>query len=247
MMGKDSPQSVIDSYRRRQKLGLWGLVALLVLVGIVILVVWFVGSGNPAAGLFATATPTSTNTPPPTPVPPTATATATATVTLTPTITLTATPSGPVEYTVKENDTCWDIAQKNNVLLDVLVALNGFAPGTCPIKPGDKILIPLPGQELPTSTPVDLTAIPKGKLIEHIVQTGETLAIIAARYNSSVAAILALKENNLTDPNKITIGQKIFVPANIATPTPTPAPTRTPVPGAISATPEPSATATKSP
>ncbi len=244
MIGKDSPQSVIDSYRKRQHMMpflVWGLVVLLVVVGIIILVVWFVGPGKGAVSLFASPTPTATSTFTPTPTTPTATPTNTPTETLTPTITETPTPSGPFEYTVQENDTCWDIAVKYEVELEVLLALNNFG-NTCPIVPGDKILIPLKGQQLPTETPLP-TDFPRGQRIEYIVKTGETLAIIAARFNSTVASIVQL--NKLTNENAISAGQKLIIAVNIVTPTPTRAPTNTVTPGGPTFTPvPPTATAT---
>lgn len=231
MNRKDSPQSVIDSYRRRQQMApyfLGGLAILLVIVGIIILVVWFAGSGkSPVGSLFASATPTVTETITPTPVTPTATFTITPTVTVTPTITQTNTPSGPVEYTVLEGDTCWDIAAKNEVDFAVLLALNNFGT-TCPIKPGDKILIPQPGASLPTSTPLPAGA-PAGQKYEHTVQYGETLAIIAAIYNTTVDAIKA--ENKLDDANAINAGDVLTITGNTITATPTKAATSTITPG----------------
>ncbi|MEJ5313633.1 MULTISPECIES: LysM peptidoglycan-binding domain-containing protein [Anaerolinea] len=244
MIRKDSPQSVIESYRRKQQMGpfiVWGLAVVLVVVGIIILVVWFTGQNRPAISLFASPTPTATQTLTPTPVTPTSTPTMTPTETLTPTITETPTPQGPFEYTVQEGDTCWDIAVKFEADLLVLLTLNNFG-NTCPIKPGDKILVPLKGQELPTETPLP-TDLPRGQKIEYIVKTGETLDLIARRFNSTVEAIL--KENKLTDANKISAGQKLIIPVNIVTPTPTRAPTRTPTAGGPTATPvPPTATAT---
>jgi LysM repeat protein len=249
MNRKDSPQSVIDSYRRRQQMApyfLGGLALLLVVVGIIILVVWFAGSGrgvgSPLA-LFASATPTATNTATPTPVTPTATFTSTPTVTITPTITMTTTPSGPVEYTVQEGDTCWDIAVKNKIDLGVLLALNNFG-NACPISPNDKILIPPPGAELPTETPMPTGGAP-GQKIEYFVKPGETLALIAARFNSTVDSIL--KENKLTDANKINAGDKLVILTNIVTPVPTRAPTNTVTPGGPTFTATVPATATTQP
>lgn len=239
MNRKDSPQSVIDSYRRRQQMApyfLGGLAMLLVVVGIIILVVWFANSGGTAlspAALFASPTPTVTETPTPTDAPPTATFTLTPTETLTPTITLTVTPSGPFEYTVQEGDTCWDIAQKFEVEIDVLLELNAFG-NSCPINPNDKIFVPQPGAELPTATPLP-DDIPSGTVVEHRVMSGETLALIAARYNSTVDSIM--DENDITDANKINVGDILKVKVNIITPTPTRPATNTP----------PAATATVTP
>lgn len=247
MIGKDSPQSVIDSYRKRQQMlpfMIWGLVVLLVVVGLIILITWFVGPGKGSIALFASPTPTATSTNTPTPTVPSATPTLTPTETLTPTVTETPTPSGPFEYTVQEGDTCWDIAVKYEVSLDVLLALNNFG-NACPIKPGDKILVPVKGQELPTETPLP-SDFPRGQKIEYTVKTGERLADIAARFNSTMDAII--KENKLTDANNIFAGQKLVIPVNIVTATPTRVPTRTITPGGPTFTPvPPTATGTPSP
>ena len=80
--------------------------------------------------------------------------------------------------------------------LDVLLALNNFG-NACPITPGQKIMIPVEGQELPTETPLPIDTA-KGTRINYTVKSGDILAVIAARYNSTVEAIIAIKENNLT-------------------------------------------------
>ena len=247
MYRKDSPQSVIDSYRRRQQMAPYfmaGLAILLVIVGIIILVVWFTRSGKKISSIAqaASPSPTFTSSATSTSVPPTATVANTSTITLTPTITETSTPSGPFEYTVQENDTCWDIAQKNKVDLEVLLALNNFG-NACPIKPGDKILIPLAGSQLPTFTPIPTDV--RGLKIEYFVQTGDTLARIASRYNSTIDAII--KENKIADANKINVGDKLIIPVNIVTPTATRAPTITITPGGPTLTTAATTAPTKTP
>lgn len=240
MNRKDSPQSVIDSYRKRQQMAPYfmaGLAILLVVVGIIILVIWFTRSGGQTISPIAQAaspSPSVTNTASPTPVPPTATETLTPTITTSPTVTETPTPSGPFEYTIQENDTCWDLAVNFQVDLEVLLALNNFG-NACPIKPGDKIMIPVAGSQLPTETalPTDV----RGVKIEYIVKTGDTLAIIASRFNSTVESIV--QENKIEDVNKINAGDKLIVLPNIVTPTATRAATITVTPGG------PTATATK--
>lgn len=52
---------------------------------------------------------------------------------------------------------------------------------------------------------------PTPATIIHTVAAGETLAIIAARYGTTVEAIVAM--NNIADPDKIEIGQKLTIPA----------------------------------
>jgi len=47
---------------------------------------------------------------------------------------------------------------------------------------------------------------------EHEVKSGETLASIASQYGVSVNAII--RENKLTNPDVINVGQKLFIPRN---------------------------------
>lgn len=243
MNRKDSPQSVIDSYRRRQRMAPYfmaGIAVLLVVVGIIILVVWFTGSRKgqvSGISLFASPTPTVTNTPTATPVTPTATSTITPTSTLTPTATQTATPSGPFEYKVQEGDTCWDIASKFKVDLNVLLALNNFG-SACPLKPGATIMIPQAGAVLPTETDIPTGSAP-GTKIEYIVKSGDSLAAIAARFNTTVDRIMT--DNKIQDANKLTAGDKLTIVPNTVTQVPTQAATKTLTPA------PPTATATTKP
>lgn len=226
MSGKNTPQSVFDTYKKRQQMMpflIGGLAVILVAVGVILVVAWLTGPNKPS--LFATPTPTATSTATPTPVTPTATLTLTPTITETPTITLTPTVSGPFEYTVQEGDTCWSISQKFNVLLDVLIALN---PDTdCAlIKPNETVLIiPAPDTELPTATP-----LPEGfrGTINYTVVTGDTLASIASKFNSTIEIIVFDNKAIITDGVTIYAGTVLKVRVNIVTPTPTRAPTSTP-------------------
>lgn len=45
---------------------------------------------------------------------------------------------------------------------------------------------------------------------EHVVEAGQTLSEIAAAYGVSVKAIV--EANNLTNPNQLRVGQKLFIP-----------------------------------
>ena len=222
MRGKQSPQYVIDNYRKRQR---WmpfiigGLAVILISVGIIVIVIWLAGSGKPVLPGFTppTLTPTITFTATNTPVPPTKTPTPTATPTNEPTATNTATPSGPMEYTIQEGDLCSTIADKFKVDLMVLIVLNNLGDA-CTIKAGDKINIPPASMKLPTETPIANT-IPKGTKLEYKIKPGDTLGSIAARFNTTQEAIE--KENNIKDANKITVGQILKIPVNLVTPVPT--------------------------
>jgi len=243
MSDKDSAQTVIESYRkRRQKTVpfLVGSVAiLLIAVGIGVLALWLTGPDRPTFSFFASPTPTSTETATPTatstitPLP-----TDTPTETATPTETTTPTASGPFIYVVVEGDTLDSIATKFGVDVLVLMALNNLTSDI--IRVGDEILIPNPDLTLDTPTP-----IPTGwrGTIEYRVAFGDTLETIAARFFSTVEAILAANKD-LKNENEIFVGQVLIIPVNIATPVPTstPRPSLTLTAAAASPTATPSST-----
>ncbi len=229
-MKRDDPRKLIASYKRKQQMlpfFIWGLALILVIVGIVLLIVWLVGPEKPKISFFASSTPTSTATFTPTEIPPTATFTVTSTVTETPTVTVTPTRSGPIEYTVVDGDTCYDISAKFDVDLLVLLAINNFDAGTCPIQPGDKIIIPAPNQELPTATPWP-TNLPRGTKLTYVVQFGDSLDLIADKFLSTVEDIMEL--NELENSNQIFAGQVLEIRVNLVTPVPTLPATVTPTP-----------------
>jgi LysM repeat protein len=244
MHDKNSPQSVIDSYKKKQKMMpflVGGLAILLLVVGIIILVVWLSAPGRLIGKMVATDTPTPTATFTPTPTTPTPTPTATSTATDTPTGSFTATPSGPLEYTVVENDTCWGLLIKFEIQLEALMALNPTLGTACILNPGDILYIPQKGMvvELPTETPIP-TGLPRGTRIQYTVRTGDTLQGIASRFNSTIEAIMAIASNGITDPQSIEAGKVILVPVNLVTPTPTRTITVTRVmPTLVTVTPKP--------
>lgn len=229
------PSTLIASYKRRQKMGpfvLWSLVVVLVVAGIIFLIIWLSKPNSPMMSLFASQTPTPTITASPsnTPVP-----TDTPTETATPTITASPTASAPFTYTVQEGDSLFVIAQKFNLgdkgipLILLLNPLNadgtkGIDPTTQSVYPGEEILVPNPDMQLPTATPIPADVLP-GTKTTYTIQAGDTLALIASLFNSTVEDIL--KQNNITDANKIQVGQQIIVRINLVTPTPAPKPTIT--------------------
>ena len=238
-MSKKDAKNVISSYRKKQKMGpfiLGGAAILLAVVGIVLLVIYLVGGGPGfQISLFNTSTPTPTDTPTPTPITPTATATMTPTVTETPTPTSTSTPSAPFEYVVQEGDNCTSISEEFEVDVEILLVLNNL-DSRCLIYPGQTILIPAPGQELPTPTPIP-DDTPPGTLIEYRVRPGDSLFALAEQFFSAVDRIMIetnryRRENDLREMESETdifVGDILIIPVNIV-PTPIPSPTATPVP-----------------
>lgn len=243
-MNKKDARNVISSYRKRQKLGpyiLGGIAILLAIAGIVLLILYLVGGGGGSRiSLFSSKTPTPTETPTPTPVTPTATATMTATVTDTPTVTPTNTPNAPFEYEVQEGDNCTIIASEFDVDIEVLLVLNNLT-SSCFITPGQTILIPAPGQELPTATPLP-TDIAPGTKIEYTIRPNDSLYGLADKFDSTIEDIIKetnayRKEHGLSeikDNNDIEMGDILIIPVRIITPAPTATSTRT-----LTATPAP--------
>jgi LysM repeat protein len=157
-------------------------------------------------------------------------------------VTPTATFSVPFNYTVQTGDYLELIAKAYNLgddgiqlilLLNPFGGLNeitgfpiGIDPLTQNILPGQVIMLPNPGMQLPTATIVSLD-LPKGQKQEYIVQSGDSLGRIAALFNSTEEDII--KENGITDPNAIRVGQLLIIPVNMVTPTATRPPTSTPI------------------
>lgn len=224
--------------RRRRPLNpnvIYIAAGVLVLGGLALLVSFLAQPGRALNSLFATDTPTPTQTYTPTN---TAVATETPTITSTFTVTPTATFSTPFNYTVQEGDYLALIVEKYGLGDDgiaLILLLNpynkvtgiGIDPSTGIVSPGDVILLPNPGMQLPTATPIP-PDLPRGTKIEYIVQAGDTLAGIASKFNSTEDEIV--KANSISDPSKIQIGQQLLIPVNIVTPTATRPPTSTPGP-----------------
>ncbi|HEY60554.1 MAG TPA: LysM peptidoglycan-binding domain-containing protein [Anaerolineae bacterium] len=226
MLGRNSPQNIIDSFRKRQQLMpliITILAFLLVIIGVVIIVLWVSGGGFSLSFLKRGPTPTSTL--PPTPVL-SPTPTLIPSETPTPESTITPTPSGPFDYEVQEFDSCWAIAEKFNADFLTLLKINNFPDGTCPIYAGQIILVPAPGQSMPTPTAVP-PDLPSGTKITYEVQPGDSLQSIASEFNSTIEDILRLNEDKFEDPNNIPIGVELIIRVNLVTPTPTFAPTST--------------------
>ncbi|GAB4499837.1 MAG: hypothetical protein OHK003_17370 [Anaerolineales bacterium] len=234
----------------------------LLLGGLALLIYWMTLPGKPINLLLATETPTPTLTFTPTN---TNTPTPTLTETPSPTITLTPTFSAPFTYTVQDGDSLAVIAEKfalGNDAIALILLLNpyvapsdpnqiptGIDPTTQIVIPGQVILLPNPDMQLPTATPIPPN-LPRGTKLEYTVASGDSLGAIADKFNSTIDDII--KENNITNPNSLFVGQVLTIPVNMVTPTATRPPTSTPItpgPGTVlpSASPTPINAATPTP
>ncbi len=107
-------------------------------------------------------------------------------------------------HIVQSGESIERIAQRIGVNPDALRQLNKFDIGTG-LYGGDVILIPASS----SSAPVVATPAPAADAIQHVVQRGETLAIIAARYGRTVAQIASA--NGILNPNRINVGQILII------------------------------------
>ncbi|MCZ2128454.1 MAG: LysM peptidoglycan-binding domain-containing protein [Anaerolineales bacterium] len=212
---------------------------LFLLGGIALLIYWMTLPGKPINIWLATETPTPTLTPTSTS---TLTPTPTVTITNTPTITLTPTFSAPFTYTVQADDSLYAIAEKFNLgpdAIQLILILNPYVPPAMPgqfpqgvdpttlnVIPGQVILLPNPDMKPPTATPIPPN-LAKGTKIDYVVQAGDSLGAIADKFNSTIEEIM--KENSITNPNALFVGQVLVIPVNMVTPTQTRPPTSTPI------------------
>ena len=114
---------------------------------------------------------------------------------------------------VQAGDSLSSIAFDHGVTVDALMAANGLTNPDL-VYMGQELVIPVDGG-VPTTTAPPLVVT---------VEYGESLSIIAARHGVTVSAIM--EENDLTDPDRIYVGQVLTIP-NPVVPTTTAPPTTT--------------------
>ncbi|MEZ4666884.1 MAG: LysM peptidoglycan-binding domain-containing protein [Anaerolineae bacterium] len=194
---------------------------------------------NTAVGATATSTQIS---PSSTSVPPSSTNAPTATTPLQPTPTQSGSGSigefpGRVVHIVQPGDTVGVLATIYGSTTDAIIDANGLTPSAL-IRVGQGLVIPVrlsaPATSTPTVTPIapsEATSAPNtgSSSTSYVVQPGDTLGRIAARYNTTIATLAQL--NGITNLNIIYVGQRLTLPTStseqpsapvVATATPTP-------------------------
>jgi LysM repeat protein len=122
----------------------------------------------------------------------------------------------PVYHVVKPGQNLTQIAGSYGVTVQAIVQANNlWNPNV--IYVGQVLLIPVPCAPSPPAS---------GCIGIHVVKAGEYLKIIAARYKTTVTALVRL--NNIANPNLIYPGQRLRVPIPCAAPKPKPTPTPPP-------------------
>jgi LysM repeat protein len=174
------------------------------------------------AALAATATPQPTDSPTSTPAD---TATATATASPRPAV---------VQHIVQPNQTIGAIALLYGTTVDAILKANNISDPRL-VRAGQTLIIPLPtvtptATTTPTPNATQAALPPSPTPNIYVVQGGDVLSAIAAKYDMPVDAIMAA--NDLKD-TFIRAGQQLIIPPPTPTPTltSTPLPSSTPTPG----------------
>jgi len=109
-------------------------------------------------------------------------------------------------HVVQPGETLYRISQRYGVSMDIIAQANNITDYTR-IYSGQVLVIP--GLSVPDSSPEVVNPLIAGTPHVHIVQPGETLTLIAQRYNMTVEQIM--QANNITNPNRINRGQALNV------------------------------------
>ncbi len=132
-------------------------------------------------------------------------------------------------YVVRRGDTLAKVAARNGVSIGALARANSIANINI-IYVGQRLVIPGKGATGVAAKPAASSAAVPAATGVHIVQRGDTLGRIAARYGTSVSALVAL--NGLRTPNRIWVGQRLRVSGKAGpAPAPAPKPGRSPTGG----------------
>jgi LysM repeat protein len=185
-----------------------------VLAVVLLLAIWFL---KPWKGIHLgtyytpTATATFTHTPTSTPTP-----------SVTPTSPPTDTPTPQVtRYIVQSGDTLSLIAGRFGVTVDSIREANGLPDDM--IQVGQELLIPVETEEPAASAVADETPVAEATMQPanrtYVVQPGDSLSEIAARFGLSQQALM--DANDITDPDAISEGQVLVLPG-LASSTETP-------------------------
>lgn len=116
-------------------------------------------------------------------------------------------PQGSFAYTIRPGDTLFLLAQRFNTTVAAIQRLN---PGIDPNRLQIGQVICIPGAMPPTTCP-------QGSF-PYTIRSGDTLFLLAQRFNTTVAAIMQI--NPGINPNRLMIGQTICIPGAMPPPLP---------------------------
>jgi len=107
-----------------------------------------------------------------------------------------------ITYTVKSGDSLWKISQAYGISVNDIINANNLTSTSLQI--GDTLIIPVTSTEEPTLPPTS-------NYIEYIVKSGDSLWLIANRYNTTIDAI---KNASGITSNTLQIGQILRIPTS---------------------------------
>ncbi|MCU0529310.1 MAG: LysM peptidoglycan-binding domain-containing protein [Cyanobium sp. Prado107] len=153
----------------------------------------------------------------------------------------TRSPQPTAPYTVKSGETLSDIATRFNTSTERLIQLNGLRNPDL-VMSGTRLQVPVaPKRQTakPASAPTR-PAAPDRNARQHVVESGESLSVIAGRYGTTVEQLVAL--NRIEDPDRLLAGTRLQLrsappapaarpaasPQQAVQPAPRPAPQPTP-------------------
>ena len=145
--------------------------------------------------------------------------TATPLASLTPSPTPTLPPNQTI-HVVKSGEVITNIAKQYGTTAKAILQANNLKDNTI-IRPGQTLTIPLPVADVPTPTP---TIVPSPTPVTYVVRSGDTLSDIAAKFNTTAAALM--KVNGITDPTGIHAGAVLVIVQPEAVPADTPVPVK---------------------
>lgn len=142
----------------------------------------------------------------------------------------------PQTYTVRPGDSLSVIARRHGVDTATLMDLNNISnPDMIQV---DQVLLLPPDARARTERAAErpAPAAPSASDGTYVVQSGDVLSRIASRHGVSQAALM--EANNITNPDRILVGQTLIIPGGAAAPSQT-APRRSPAAPAPEPEPEP--------
>lgn len=107
-------------------------------------------------------------------------------------------PSGSIDYIVQTGDSLSTIARRFNTTVDAIALANGIANPNV-VYVGRQLIVPT-GSAAPPSV----------FGFYYTVRPGDALTRIAQRFGVSIGALVAA--NGIHDPNRIFVGQRLFIP-----------------------------------
>lgn len=126
-------------------------------------------------------------------------------------------PTASTSYTVQRGDTLTSIAKKFGVSMTAIVMANNISDPSRIIA-GEQLTIPTGGgaPPPPPARPAAPPPAPGSSQVAYVFQSGDTLAALAGRYDTTISAIVMA--NQLADPNHIAVGQRLMIPVHSAAP-----------------------------